>query len=331
MNQILYKGEIFGGVGEDVTSKSYGNITITNPFTSQEQVFNNVTGGENSEIFNNYSGNNKNVAMGINSTIIGTSNKELKINDSQYTESFTGFNLISGAGNTLINGTYNFITGPSNWINNTNMSLILGAHNYIKQIERSLIAGIYNTVQNSSICILGCNNEAINSTVDNGTATVIGNYNFITGTSFIIGNNCKNTESNSQGNFLLKNYTIGESLINKTEGTLVVGEYNIEKNENDQIAFLIGNGYKDTTTTYRSDCLQINKDGTQIITLKDKTLSNTLGIGKIEITQEKIIFESLKENSSQEIETVEFTFEDLKQIKQNSQLPNLDNNSYPTT
>ena len=64
MNQILYKGKVYGGVGEDVTGKTYGNTTISS-VTS-------FTGGTNSEIFNNYNGENKiNIAEGNSSTIIG--------------------------------------------------------------------------------------------------------------------------------------------------------------------------------------------------------------------------------------------------------------------
>jgi hypothetical protein len=48
---------------------------------------------------------------------------------------------------------------------------------------------------------------------------------------------------------------------------------------------------------HRSNCLEINEDGSQEIILQDKTLTSTLGIGKIEITQEKIKFTSLKDNS----------------------------------
>jgi hypothetical protein len=80
---------------------------------------------------------------------------------------------------------------------------------------------------------------------------------------------------------------------------------------------------------HRSNCLEINEDGSQEIILQDKTLTSTLGIGKIEITQEKIKFTSLKDNSNNEKETVEFTFEDLQSLKNIAPAQNINNTPFP--
>lgn len=494
MNQILYKGKVYGGVGEDVTNKSYGNITVTNPVTSQTSTFNNVVGGVNSEIFNIYSGENKNVAAGTCSTVIGSGNKEVGAgyfnfvsgwNNTLVTTGVVGeppiigsvvggsnnilyaagsdnavfgtdnkvlgqhTNFCAGDQNTISTGVHNavfgsqntckgnanFIIGQSNAITTSAYDTIIGGiENSSVSSEHSLITGSQNTISTSDIDSVICGNENTFGTVYQSLASgdknscnsvhqsiLAGNndtisdltqsvacasslsagyitQSFVTGSSLnitnsnygiisvqntnqllgniykslvignsltynstdrattnsiisgdtisiigdvtgslIVGKNCtigKVTNGLVIGNMHQVNpmnnstqtYTIGEGLINQSADTFVIGKYNEAKNPSGDFTLIIGNG---VDINNRSDCLQINKDGSQIITLKDKTLSSTLGIGKVEITQESIKFTSLKDNLSNEKEVVEFSFEELQSLKALSGTQLINNTQFP--
>ena len=229
MNQILYKGQVYGGVGEDVTGKTYEKTL--NSITS-------FTGGTNSEIFNNYKGNNINIAEGDNSTVIGLNNIEAKITQDS----------------------------NSNWGVDDSNNLIL---------KNNFIGGENN--------IIGSNSK----------------------NNIIYGNGLQTTDNNN---------------------ILIIGQFNKNVAE---AKFIIGNGTA-TTAANRNNALVIKNDGSQFITLKDKTLSDTLGIGEIEITQEKIKFTSLKKENNQK-KTIEFTFEDLEKLKTLSQVQNINNTQFPQT
>ena len=233
MNQILYKGEIFGGVGEDVTNRYDNTKIIYNPVSGNNETIN-LNNGDNSEIFNSYSGEDQNMACGDYSTAIGKKNLS-------------------------INGSYNFIGGYSNTSLFNNNSLIIGCNNFIK------------TNSSSTIMCIG-NNLIYNRTEDTN------NYRLLLGVYNKIPNN------------------ISESLV------------------------ILGNG--DSST--RSNCLIINNDGSQEITLKDKNILGTLGIGRIKIEQEGITIESLKNNTNDQKESFQLSFEEIKQLKNN-----LDNISFP--
>ena len=408
MNQILYKGEIFGGVGEDVTNKHH---TITLDGQELETI-----GGENSEIFNNYKSPGLNIAEGNNSFVIGYNNIEAEIkqennswikdSDSILKNNFiggennivgsnSGDNFVYGIGNivigitnvqvasgNIINGRYNKVIGAefSLFIGQRNKntascieSLVFGNSNNIDTINHSLLGGDNNQIGNiSQGIIIGVNNKigsayaSIVSGADNimsnfSHSIICGSDNHLSGTySLLIGrsNNingtsisCLGIENEITGNYVYclgdNNVLTGSSVynignnntINGKSNTLSVGQYlNTNGGQGGDTELLLGkynalakkllilgNG---TTDNNRSNALEIDYDGSQVITLKDTSVTG-LGIGKITINQQNIIFESLKANSNQVKETVEFTFEDLKQIKQISQLPNLDNNSYP--
>lgn len=188
MNQILYKGYIFGGVGEDVTNKQYDEITIHNPITDQDETYTPV-GGENAEIFNSYKDKNgqlpsenirRNIATGKYSTISGENNKELteQGENSQYNTivgkdniningwgSFVGglnnfvkdgwYNLIYGSGNTFQGSGYcNGIIGSSNKIKTSNNSVyqnfITGSGNTLENSMESFVCGAGNILRNNS-------------------------------------------------------------------------------------------------------------------------------------------------------------------------------------
>lgn len=247
-----------------------------------------------------------------------------------------------------------FIFGVDNIISKIEDTIIIGNSNNIQNIyaqnendySYNLTIGFNNSSSDSKASITIGDNNLINSNIENGC--IIGKNNIIrfgSNGSFLLGEGNISENGAISSIILGKNNTntngaelavsIGNNLYNNFINGTVLGHYNEYPRVNELITgklLVLGNGYMDNqNVVHRSNCLEINEDGSQEIILQDKTLTSTLGIGKIKIKQEKIIFESLKENSSQQIETVEFTFEDLKQIKQNSQLPNLDNNSYPTT
>ena len=216
--------------------------------------------------------------------------------------------------NQIVQASYSNINGANNQINGSTIIL----NGYTNNITGSFIEciGSNNTFQgNKGVCI-GDSNSIQGYILYN-----LGDGNTLTGSSIynIGNNNAINGRPNtlSIGQYLNTNGEQGEN----TE--LLLGKYNALANK----LLILGNGITDND---RSNALEIDYDGSQVITLKDTSVTG-LGIGKITINQQNIIFESLKANSNQVKETVEFTFEDLKQIKQNSQLPNLDNNSYPTT
>ena len=247
-----------------------------------------------------------------------------------------------------------FIFGVDNIISKIEDAIIIGNSNNIQNIyaqnendhSYNLTIGFNNSSSNSKASITIGDNNLINSNIENGC--IIGKNNIIrfgSNGSFLLGEGNISENGAISSIILGKNniningaklaVSIGNNLHNNFVNGTVLGHYNEYPRVNELVTgklLVLGNGYMDNqNVVHRSNCLEINEDGSQEIILQDKTLNSTLGIGKIKIKQEKIIFESLKENSSQQIETVEFTFEDLKQIKQNSQLPNLDNNSYPTT
>lgn len=204
---------------------------------------------------------------------------------------------VLGCENTIINNKYSFITGYHNNLIGTNGSKtfnVLGNSNSLTSGDNTVVLGSNNTITggNDNITMVGNTNEAQG-----------GNSNaYVFGTGLFVPGGCANITI--LGNYNLKN--------NISYGT--------------NTSFLIANGTDDNN---RSDAYEVRKDGTQIFYFKDKNVSNTLGIGKITLQQDLITIESLKTNSNNEKETVTFTFEELKQLKNNSQLPNLNNNSYP--
>ena len=374
MNQILYKGQVYGGVGEDVTGKTYEKTL--NSITS-------FTGGTNSEIFNNYKGNNINIAEGDNSTVIGLNNIEAKIkkdnniwikdvNDSVLKNNFIGGeenkigsntknSFIFGYKNTLVGITSgqpangNIIGGKENRVrqaeyslfigqNNENStscvdSIIFGTDNTIDTIDHSLLGGDGNQLTfGSQSVIMGLTNEISSSIAS-----------FITGThlevtsstrSLIIGSNC--TIGGTTGSLIIGdnhtnnvdiNYSmmIGKNLIYNSEDAIILGSFNIERVTTDKTPlFILGNG---TRNEQRSDCFEIKKDGSQSITLKEpsQTITGTLGIGKFEITQNKIKITSLYNSTNNQKKTIEFTFEDLENLKTLSQVQNINNTQFPQT
>lgn len=207
------------------------------------------------------------------------------------------YGTVLGCENTIINNKYSFITGYHNNLIGTNGNKtfnVLGNSNSLTSGDNTAVLGSNNTITggNDNITMVGNTNEAQG-----------GNNNaYVFGTGLFVPGGCANITI--LGNYNLKN--------NISYGT--------------NTSFLIANGTSDND---RSDAYEIKKDGTQVFYFKDKNVSNTLGIGKITLQQDLITIESLKANSNNEKETVTFTFEELKQLKNNSQLPNLNNNSYP--
>lgn len=207
------------------------------------------------------------------------------------------YGTVLGCENTIINNKYSFITGYHNNLIGTNGNKtfnVIGNSNSLTSGDNTAVLGSNNTITggNDNITMVGNTNEAQG-----------GNSNaYVFGTGLFVPGGCANITI--LGNYNLKN--------NISYGT--------------NTSFLIANGTDDNN---RSDAYEIKKDGTQIFYFKDKNVSNTLGIGKITLQQDLITIESLKANSNNEKETVTFTFEELKQLKNNSQLPNLNNNSYP--
>ena len=408
MNQILYKGEIFGGVGEDVTNKQY-NKTIGSITT--------FTGGTNSEIFNNYKNAGLNIAEGDSSIVIGYNNIEAKIkqeNDNWVRDSnnlILNNNFIGGENNiigsnskdnfvyginniiigiasgqpakgNIVSGQYNKIRGAESSLfigqKNKNTascveSLVFGISNNIDTLNHSLLGGDSNQVGViSQGIIIGVNNEigsayaSIVSGAGNIMSTfshsiICGSDNHLSGTySLLIGrsNNingtsisCLGIENEITGNYVYclgdnnaltgsSVYNIGNNnTINGKSNTLSIGQYlNTNSGQGGDTELLLGkynvlankllilgNGTADNN---RSNALEIDYDGSQVITLKDTDVTG-LGIGKITINQQNIIFESLKTNSNNEKETVEFTFEDLQSLKNIAPAQNINNTPFP--
>lgn len=238
-------------------------------------------------------------------------------------------------------------------------SAILGNNNTISKMKDLILIGNNNNSINDSASyfistIIGFNNnntscksfiygesnitaQSANNTYLIGESNNMSNgaaYTYVIGRSNTSTNGANNNiilgKENTVTNGVINSCTIGNNLYNNFTKSILLGHFN-SYTSGQQIQdklLILGNG---TADNERSNCLEINQDGSQEIILQDKALSGTLGIGKIKITQEYIQFESLKNDSNNTKETITFTFEDLKQIKQNSQLPNLDNNLYPTT
>lgn len=210
MNQILYKGYTFGGVGEDVTNKQYDDVIIHNPITDQDETYTPV-GGENAEIFNSYKDKNgqlssedikRNIATGKYSTISGENNKELTEQGEK-----SQYNTIVGKDNVNINGKGNFIGGISNFVQNGGYCLIYGARNYL--------IGDYNG-------IIGNNNKIIGSNSYGGFITGQNNILENSGESFVCG--YTNTlENNSAGGLLVGGTT--NTITNSYQG-IICGQNN---------------------------------------------------------------------------------------------------------
>ena len=195
MNQILYKGEIFGGVGEDVTNKEH-TITL------DEQTLETI-GGENSEIFNSYKDKNylyRNICEGDYSTVIGVNNKVLK-----YVEENNEWIRPTGFGND-ISSHYNFIGGESNLITGTiGDSIVFGGYNKVK------IGGYYNAIFGSSheidtnstygVFVAGQSNKILGPGHDHCSA-VFGSSNTLKNNSagsLLVGGNSNTIQSSYQG------------------------------------------------------------------------------------------------------------------------------------
>lgn len=214
MNQILYKGYTFGGVGEDVTNKQYGEVTIHNPITDEDETYNPI-GGENSEIFNTYKGSSRNIASSGYTTVIGVGNKDLGQG--------TGENFISGCYNINL-GRMNNISGYSNFVD--------GPYN--------LITGADNKIEGDSFLVSGNENKAIKSTNGLGVAngiigernTIIGDYSgcFIAGskntidTSSIGGGNRGHMTVTGLSNYLKDS---DESLVTGSNNNVISSEYSL--------------------------------------------------------------------------------------------------------
>ena len=179
-----------------------------------------------------------------------------------------------------------------------------------------------NIAEGKSSTIIGFNNIEAKVTKDNNGNWVKDNSN-----DLILKNNFIGGENNIIGSNSENNLIFGNGLqTTDNSNTLIIGQFN--KNVADA-KFIIGNGTA-TTAANRNNAFVIKNDGTQFITLKNKTLSDTLGIGEIEITQEKIRIVSLnKENNQKKI--VEFTFEDLEKLKTLSQVQNINDTQFPQT
>ena len=222
MNQILYKGEIFGGVGEDVTNKHH---TITLGGQEIETI-----GGENAEVFNNYKGYYMNIAEGDNSTVIGVLNRELNYieENGQYIRPTLGSittenNFVTGNGNLILTGSENFITGHYHEVSNSNYSIVagfkntvsnnantgsvyggafvFGGWNYVNNADGTIISGAYHTVEGRCNLICGHENTGLslstsiiggdNNNIKGDCALVCGRFNRIDQgkQSLIIGSN----------------------------------------------------------------------------------------------------------------------------------------------
>ena len=223
------------------------------------------------------------------------------------------YGTVLGCENTVIQNKYSFITGYHNNLigsNGIKTFNVIGNSNSLTSGDNTLVLGSNNTTSGAgdNLLILGSNNSI---SYHGANVTILGNTNEVQG-----GNN--------------NAYVFGTGLFvpGGCANITILGNYNLKNNISygTNTAFLIANGTSDND---RSDAYEIKKDGTQVFYFKDKNVSNTLGIGKITLQQDLITIESLKTNSNNEKETVTFTFEELKQLKNNSQLPNLNNNSYP--
>ena len=152
MNQILYKGEVFGGVGEDVTNKKYEEIIIHNPITDMDETFKPI-GGQNAEIFNSYkditdTSTERNIAACAFSQVNGESNKDL-------TRGAVGaYNNISGNLNISIDTTFLQENGNSNFVDNSRFAIVNGYNNHINKAQFSIISGSDNNINKTNISTL---------------------------------------------------------------------------------------------------------------------------------------------------------------------------------
>lgn len=243
----------------------------------------------------------RNVIIGNNNKIIPdlTSYAILAPGGQEYNEDKQyGNNLL------LFSDNNNIINGRNNiFINTTNLSL--DNTNDSNRTDNSVFINFNdNTIKiKNAIRVFSFGNNKLNDVQD---SCCIGYQNSIS--------------SGSYGCCIGRNLNIQ----NFSYPLIAIGQYN-EAITNG--VFVVGNG---TANDSKSNAFEIYKDGSQTIILKDKTLSGTtLGIGKIEITQEKIKFTSLKDNSSDEKEIVEFTFEDLQSLKNIAPAQNINNTPFP--
>lgn len=290
-----------------------------------------------------------------------TAGSNNKIKDSSLSFINGSSNVLGNVSNSIIQGAQISVPEPGegqSWITISDSLIIGREHKIIGALSNSTVLGYKHTLQTSLLygTVLGCENTVIN----NKYSFITGYHNSLTGTSpdrtfNVLGNS--NTIASGDNTAILgssNTVTYGSANItmvgnaNEAQGgnsnayvfgtglfvpggcanITILGNYNLKNNISygTNTSFLIANGVSDND---RSDAYEIRKDGTQIFYFKDKNVSNTLGIGKITLQQDLITIESLKTNSNNEKETVTFTFEELKQLKNNSQLPNLNNNSYP--
>lgn len=310
-------------LGDENTSiKTEKSIIIGNSNTMQSDTINSIIIGLNNSIQFIES-----IVLGKNNTIIEGSNNSICLGNSNTMRTSSSDNYCIGDLNSIEQGSNNvFIFGKSNsFSSGAPNNLCLGNSNTLFSAHHIICIGDNNDCEQSSSYnhIFGESNTLNQSSSYN---FIIGNNSLATGNnqnSFIIG--YSNTAMNG-GN---QNYIYGYNNIT-TNGTqytmllgyglkssgasnnLVIGRYNIDSSlTSGSYTLIVGNGTSDND---RSNALEIKADGSQVITLKDTTVTG-LGIGKITITQSNISFESLKENSNQEKETVSFTFEEIQALK----------------
>ena len=237
MNQILYKGEVYGGVGEDVTNKQYSEITIHNPMSGSDETYTPI-GGENSEIFNCYKDKQtqigeesikRNISTGKYSTISGKSNRELTEENKESKNNF-----ITGYNNTAINNQNNFIGGKGNFIKDSSESLIYGDQNHLSSCGMSnFILGISNNSQGNSQgnIIIGSYNISQNNTSNNvilgsdNNITNGGSYLLVSGASNQINTSCDGSFVCGSANKILQHSTSSSKLIVGGQDNIIKGAY----------------------------------------------------------------------------------------------------------
>ena len=239
MNQILYKGYTFGGVGEDVTNKQYDDVTIHNPITDQDETYTPV-GGENAEIFNSYKDKTvneqsieRNIATGEYSSVSGVNNKELTGSGQN-----SLINTISGRKNTVIDSTAINESGQENFILTSAHIVGNGLNNTINQSSAIFINGYRNSLNGTTYTnINGDGNRIIGSRMNRaiGSGSTITNSNYINnkGNGNTI-NNDSSVELFGDGNTTASNNKLlilgdGNSA-NENSYTSVIGSSNTLKN-----------------------------------------------------------------------------------------------------
>ena len=320
-----YNANIIGDNNEFRNSENLVNLGQSNLYIGCKDIFN--LGNDNSITSITSSlilGDNNNYIGGKNNIIIGF--------DGETDSDFGGISDSTIIGNnTTNNGGINHMVaiGEDNNLGaGAYFSYLFGYSNtFGGGINNSYIIGKSNIIESGSqdSFVLGQNNTA---TAGAGTSFILGLNNIARNGSnknFIIGYNNIVTDGRNSS------ISIGNNLYNIFSNGILLGRYNSYPNAPVTSKLLIlGNGYVDNQDViHRSNCLEINEDGSQEIILQDKTLTSTLGIGKIEITQEKIKFTSLKDNSNNEKEIVEFTFEDLQSLKNIALAQNINNTPFP--